>query len=105
MSFIYHLQEQEGYYYIEELDVKPGRALRGAKRPLDIGMKVNTLLVFKSQAASQVKRAAAKSAQKRAKKKGGGGFGGLLGLAAGMKKAVQEEKKAAAEKKWYEFWK
>ena len=106
MSFVYHLQEEEGYYYIEQLDVKPGRTMRGAKRPLDIGLKVNTLLVFKSQAASQVKKAAAKTAKTRRVKKGGGRrMGGLLGLAAGMKRTVREEKKAAGQKKWYQFWK
>jgi len=107
MAFIYHLQEEEGYYYIGELDVKPGKTVRGAKRPLDVGMRVNTLLVFKSEAASQVKKAAAKNAQARVKKGGGGRRlgGGLMALASGMKRTIRQEKKAAGQKKWYQFWK
>jgi hypothetical protein len=107
MSFIYHLKEEDGYYYIEQMDITPGATRRGARsQPLEINAKIGTLLVFKSEEKKQVKQAAAKTAARKKKKKGGGsGFGGLLGLAAAMKDTVKDEKAAARNKKWYEFWK
>lgn len=104
MSFIYYLQEEDGYYFVDEMKIKPGVSRRGVALPIEVGAKISTLMVFKSQAKSQVKKAAAKTASARKKKKGRGGpMGGLLGLAAGMKQTVREEKHR--EKKWYQFWK
>jgi hypothetical protein len=106
ISFIYHLQEQDGYYFLEQLAIKPGMSRAGTQTPLDVNATVNTLLVFKSEEKKAVKRAAAETTKQRAASKvSGGRVGGLVGLAMGMRRTIEAEKEAEKNKKWYEFWK
>ena len=105
MSFIYHLQEQDGYYFVDSVKAKPGRALRGAAKPLNVAARINTLIVFKSQEKKAVKAAAVKTSKSRKKRSGPRKMTGLMALAQGMKASVKQEQKERRERKWYQFWK
>ena len=115
MSLMYNLQEEEGYYYVSNMTVKPAKSRRFSSGDasgdfkLLVDARINTVMIFKSQMKSASRQAAGKSADAKQSaanlRARGGKFGGLMALAGGMKKTATKEIQEAADKKWYEFWK
>ncbi len=104
LSFLYHLQEEDSYYFIEDMTIQPRTSIRGAgPQQLNVEATINTTMVFKSQVEAQVKAAAAAAGVKVGQSRQGGG--GWLGLALGMQKQLEKEAEQDKQKKWYQFWK
>lgn len=108
MAFIYNLQEEDGYYFVEEMTIKPARRGRfGGENPkLLIDARINTVMIYKSEVMKAIEKATKESA--KTKMGGGtarGGYGRLELLAMGYKKTLERQERRAREKKWYEFWK
>ncbi len=103
ISFLYNLQSQDSYYYVEDMQIEPRGGGGGSGSPqLGVTATVNTTMVFESQAKSQVK-AAAEAISAAGKPAAAGG--GMLGAFLMMQSQIQEEKAKAGQKKWYQFWK
>jgi hypothetical protein len=100
ISFLYHLQEQDEYYFIESMNIKPRGTPRDTKQQVSVEAKIGTTMVFQSQVQKQVQAVLAEAGKTTAK---GGGSSWMLRMAQGMKK--QQEKPQEQERKWYEFWK
>ncbi|MBI5118708.1 hypothetical protein HZA56_19745 [Candidatus Poribacteria bacterium] len=101
VSFLYNLQAQDSFYYVEEMQLQPRGAGRGSGgAQLDITARINTTMVFQSQVNSQVQAAAAAITGGK-----GGGGGGLMSLFAAATQEVAAEQRRRSEKKWYQFWK
>lgn len=101
MSFLYHLREEDNYYFIERMQIIPRRGL-GGSQSLNIAARINTTMVFESQVKTQVRQAIA-GASKPEGKRGGGGW--MADLARAMAQEREEALRAGEEKKWWEFWK
>lgn len=120
LSFLYHLQNQDNYYFLEDLKLEPSGSRIGMGAPglkssggqaLKVTTRINTTMIFKSAAKKQVKVAAAKAAVAKpdvVTKKAAGPTDWISAIAAA---AAEEQKKEAEggsegkKKKWYEFWK
>jgi hypothetical protein len=101
VSFLYNLQSQDSFYYVEEMQLLPRGAGRGSGgAQLDVTTRINTTMVFQSQVDSQVQAAAAAIT-------GGQNFstGGIMALFAAAAQEVAAEQQRRSEKKWYQFWK
>jgi hypothetical protein len=102
ISFLYHLQEQDEYYFVESMDIKPKGTPRDDKQQVSVEAKIATTMVFQSQVQKQVQAVLAQAGKSTAVQ-GGGGGSWMMNLAQAMKK--QQEKPQEEERKWYEFWK
>jgi len=108
VSFMYNLKDEEGYYFVEEMTIKPATRGRfgGSEDPkLLIDARINTVMIYKSEVEKEIKKGAAKAAEAKGRVLGDGKVTGFLALAMGMKKSAEKEVERAANKKWYEFWK
>ena len=110
VTFLYHLQDQEGYYFVENMKIIPRGAARGAgPQQLNIETRINTTLVFESKVKAQVKRAAAKAAvgpaDKKAKKGALTGFAWLAEQTRLEREKYLKEEEERKQRKWYQFWK
>jgi hypothetical protein len=103
VSFLYNLHEQDAFYYIDHMEIKPRPTTRGASQEIGVEARINTTMIFKSQVQAQVKAMLAE-AGKSVNSGGGGGGGWMQDLAMAMKRDMEAEK-AKPKKKWYEFWK
>lgn len=103
ISFLYNLRDESGFYYIESMEIKPGKSARGSSPQLSVEARIDTTMIFKSQVEIQVRTVIAQ-ASKPAAKAGGGGGGWMAEMAMAMK-AEAERAKNRPKKKWYEFWK
>ena len=108
ISFLYNLNEEEGYYYVEKMIVKPATRQRfgGQSAKLLVDARINTVMIYQSEVMKQLKSAVMKSNQGlRRASKGGKKVRGFLSLAGGAKKTAAAEVERKKNKKWYEFWK
>ncbi len=113
MSLMYNLKEEEGYYFVSDMTIKPATSRRfssgDSSRDLKllVDARINTVMIFKSEVEKALKQAVEKSAtaNERALRSRGGKVGGLMGLAVAMKRVAEEQAAREADKKWYEFWK
>ena len=112
MVFMYNLQEEEGYYFVSSMNVRPTISRRFSTQKktdnlkLLVDTRINTVMIYKSQVIKDLKRAVASSsdAKKRSLQSSGGKVTGFMALARGMATSV-ESKTSEQEKKWWEFWK
>lgn len=102
LTFLYTLQEQEGFYYVSSMQIEPSAGRRGASQ-LSIEARIETTMVFESQVENQLKAVAAKTGA-TGKKKGGRGGDWMSAVIAGMKAEAEAEKARQANKKWWQFW-
>ncbi len=104
MAFIYNLQEADGYYYFEDMTLEPAKGGRFdvKKQQLSVESRINTVLVYKSEAERSIKAAAAIAVKKAS---GGGKLTGIMAMMVAMQKKVERELAEREEKKWYQFWK
>jgi len=100
ISFLYNLHEQDSYYYVDEIEIRPRGAVRGPNPQLAVEAKVNTTMVFQSQVQQQVQAVIAQSGGSTTNAIGGSW---MAALAKGMKQTMDEDK--SKDRKWYEFWK
>lgn len=106
ISFIYNLRDEEGYYYVEEMTIKPATRQRfGTKVELLVDARINTVLIYKSEELKEIQKAVQRSEVKSQRQAEGGTVGGFLALAAGIQKTTQKQIEREKNKKWYEFWK
>jgi hypothetical protein len=107
ISFLYNLNEEEGYYYVDNMTIKPATRGRfgGQDVKLLVDARINTIMIYKSEVMKDLKRAAEQSAIQTRRRTTGGKVGGFLALAAGSQKAADKEVERQQNKKWYEFWK
>jgi hypothetical protein len=104
ISFIYHLRDQDNYYFLDEIEINPRLASRSStQQQLTVQARINTTMTFESLVKSQVQTVLAKADGSTGQAKRGGG--GLLALATAMKKQMEEDQKKGDEIKWYQFWK
>jgi hypothetical protein len=107
-SFLYNLNEEEGYYYVEEMTIKPATRQRfgGRDAKLLVDARINTILIYQSEVAKDLRMAVEKSAkQSTARVSKSGKVGGFLSLASGTARTAERELERQKNKKWYEFWK
>jgi hypothetical protein len=106
MAFAYNLNEEDGYYFFEQMTIKPvpRRRTSGGEVVLLVNARVNTVRIYKSEVMSAVKKAMKKSAEASKKKASSGKLTGFLALAVGGG-GSEGEGGGTSEKKWYEFWK
>jgi hypothetical protein len=107
ISFIYNLNDEEGYYYVEKINVKPATRQRFGTQDVKllVDARINTVMIYKSAALKELKKAVAKSELASKRQSTGGKVTGFMALAAGIQKATERELERKANKKWYEFWK
>jgi len=104
IAFMYNLREVDGYYFVEDMTLESAGGGRAGGRMLEVETRINTVLVYKSEAERQIKKGAADVGAVGGAKKMGA-VGGFMALAAAMKKRAENELDRQSEKKWYEFWK
>lgn len=105
ISFIYHLRDQNNYYFMDEIIINPRTTARGSTQQLSVQARINTTMTFESLVKSQVQTVLAKAKEGTGGIKSGGGGGGFARLARAMKEQMEEDKKKGDEIKWYQFWK
>jgi hypothetical protein len=102
VSFLYNLQEEDSYYFVEDMKIEPRGGGRGSStQQLSVETTINTTMVFESQVKAQVK-ATAEAIQRAT-----GDApppSGLAALFLGMQEQLEEEERRLAEKKWWQFW-
>ena len=107
ISFLYNLNEEESYYYVEKMTIKPATRQRfgGESAKLLVDARINTVLIYQSEVMKELKGAVEKAKQESKRASKSGKVGGFLSLAAGASRAAEAEVERKANKKWYEFWK
>ncbi len=111
MSLMYNLQEEEGYYYISDMTVKPaasGRFSTGASSggfKLLVDARINTVMIFESQVESALKQAIQKAGGSKKGSGGGVASGWFAAFSMQAQQTADSEAGVKVEKKWYEFWK
>jgi hypothetical protein len=107
ISFIYNLNDEEGYYYVESMSVKPATRQRFGSQgtKLNVDARINTVMIYQSEALRELKQKVEQSQLQTQHGGKGGRLGGFLALAAGIQKTTEKEIEREKTKKWYEFWK
>ncbi len=107
VSMIYNLQEEDGYYFVEEMSIKPSTRGRfdGGEVKLLVDARINTVMIYRSEVESEVKRVMKKAGQADVQDVAGSALSGFFALAVGGERQIEEELERKKNKKWYEFWK
>lgn len=110
MVFMYNLQEEDGYYFVSSMNVRPAVSRRFSTQKTNslkllVDARINTVMIYKSRVIEDLKKAVASSSDaKKRTLQSGGKVTGFLALARGMT-ATAEKEAGGQEKKWWEFWK